>query len=50
MPIQKNIKQLYKLTFTTDFSFQIELTVEELKNLIRTKKIIGYKKIVIDNQ
>lgn len=50
MPIQKNTKQLYKLTFTTNFSFQIELTVNELKNLIRTRKVIGYQKVVIEEE
>ena len=50
MPIQKNEKQLYRITFITEFSFTIELTKIDLQHLIRTKKIIGYQKITIDKE
>lgn len=38
-------KQLYKLSFVTGFAFEIMLSEKELYNMIRTTKLVGYKKI-----
>ena len=39
-------KQTYKLTFVTGFTFNMDLTEQELYDMIRKTKLCGYNKML----
>ena len=45
MTVEDTKKHLYKISFVTGFTFEIMLTKKELQKMIKTTKMIGYKKI-----
>lgn len=45
MTVKDTKKHLYRISFVTGFTFEIMLTKKELQRMIRTTKMVGYKKI-----
>ena len=45
MTINEQTKQLYRLSFVTGFAFEMMLNKKELQQMIKTTKLVGYKKI-----